>query len=102
MENTGHSLAMTDIQHQVPKRGSMSAAYLQVASTGVIDATCRLFGVVQTLLLTGDIPPGTLPNLDSLRPDALAEKLLPQLAAFQELRDPGQDREQQESVLGTF
>lgn len=96
------SLAMTAVDEQIPRRGSMSAAYLQVASTGVIDAACRLFAIARDLFLTGDVPPGTLPDLDSLRPEALGEKLLPQLAALQELKDPGQDHEQQESSLRAF
>lgn len=93
------SLAMTKIQDQVPRRGSISAAYLQIASTGTIDATCRLFGVVQHDIVGRPIEPGTIPVLDSIQPEVLAEKLQPQLAALQKLRDPGLDPEQQHNAL---
>lgn len=102
METHIKALAMTGIPDQVPRRGSMSAAYLQLASTGVIDAACRLFAAVQHTLLTGEAESSRMPVLDAIQPQSLAEKLQPQLGALRELKDPGLDPEQQERSLASF
>src|SRR5207249_2167355 len=67
-----------------------------------IDAACRLFAILQNVLMARTIEPGTMPVLDALQPEALAEKLHPQLGALQKLKDPGLDPEQQQNSLAAF
>lgn len=97
-------LCMLGVSSQKLTRGGISAAYLQMASTGFNDAVCRLFAVVERVLLERSAPPGTLPALDALQPEVLAERLRAQLAAIPALSDPGLDAGEQDgrraAILG--
>lgn len=95
-------LSMRGIHEQALRRGSISAAYAQVESTGVHDAACRSFGHVADRFLATPLDPGAVPGFDSLRPDVLVTKLCSQLSAISALTDPGLSPEDQDARLATI
>lgn len=90
-------LSMLAVHEQCLRRAGINAAYVQVESTGVNDAACRLFARVTDMLLARPIEQGTLPGLDSLHPESLSEKHYAQLAAIPALSDPGLNAENQDA-----
>lgn len=102
MQSKMHSLSMLDIQGQRLGRGGVSAAYIQVESTGVQDAACRLFDRIGDVFVGRRIESGALPGLDPFRPETLAAKVQNQLSAIPALSDPGLNSDEQDACLKVF
>jgi hypothetical protein len=100
--NPQNCLAMLNIDKQQLRRGGINAAYAQVVNTGAIDAACRLLPKVIQAFLDRIIDEATLPGLDSVNPDRLAEKLHSQLSAIPSLSDPGLTPEEQDNRLSVL
>ncbi len=95
-------LAMRDIEKQTLRRGGINAAYAQVAADAVLDVACRLLPRAIDQFLDRGIENGTLPGLDSVSPQRLAEELHAQLTAVPSCSDPGLTPEDQDIRLATF
>src|SRR5947209_7516829 len=82
-------LRMRGIPTQGKNHAGIGASYLQIDSTGPVDAACQLFGRVTELIVSRQIEQGAVPGLDTLQAEALAEKLRSHLAAIPAMSDPG-------------